>query len=774
MSSDVFYKIRHDGENMLCCPPGETDWKPAVRHDSIREELIKSAQAKDGSYEHPRAKGTEANDITCFHPYHRFWCADEDSRPEILFQFDPEDDWGSINCQPKGMMHDGKIVLDIENRQVRDFYEMPLTISTQIEGWFVEALIRLNPLIRYSDFISRMPSTSSQLATANVLNMRASRWRIKNWCTSWTKKDGTQAIRDYMWDRMTAEQQARNSTKGMDIATPAELKEIESLNKGKLNRGKRGQGKRARETEATGDTTESDANTAVLKELLDKMVGTVRRLADGGSVEWFDPDRETWRMLTHPRTGRALQLLTYSKDAAVYHDDIRDSLIAQASALGAYRYPHGTGTLPNDTTSYKEEQRDWGADRAHWPPILYQYEPTKPAPRTPRPSHWKTEAGDLILDIVNNPLLDYAELPHTISSCEKPAFLEAWLRSNSRIVMKDIRARMLQDPRGDWDGGVDPIRSGTLGMRMTRLRETHGMISWRRKKGSDQIKNYLDSLLPQACKDANSIKDFRVLHPHEKYALHLNNIGQMPERGHANGKDLSDKKKAAVNREARAKYESLKAAFEEQQAAGTYALGHGASSSSETELEALLDLEERDEDDAAGALRNLDLGAEYDNDDWLSSLQPRNQANVNDNHAGAGVGEPGSASASREESSPTNDAENSERNEEIGFLDLQAIEQVHQDLLFQLLAPTRRHFATLTGHQPTRTTPTASYHEQWDELQMELEEHWDAARSQGQEPDLVGLARLTRAEIRWNNPAEARAFPADTMILIARLLVDFE
>jgi len=243
---------------MFCSPSGKTEWKPAVRHDSIRKELIESVKANNGSYEHPRATGTPADDITCFHPYQRFWGADEGSRPEILFQFDPEDNWGSINCKPTGMVYDGKIVLDVDNRQVRDFYEMPLTVSTQVEGWYVEALIRLNPFIRYTDFISRMPSTSPHPATANVLNMRASRWRIRNWCTSWTQKDGTKAIRAYMWDKMTAEQQSQNSTKGMSTVPAAQVKEIEGLNKGKLNRGKKVQGKRVREALGTGDTTESD------------------------------------------------------------------------------------------------------------------------------------------------------------------------------------------------------------------------------------------------------------------------------------------------------------------------------------------------------------------------------------------------------------------------------------------------------------------------------------------------------------------------------------
>ncbi|MCJ1416080.1 hypothetical protein MMC32_002415 [Xylographa parallela] len=475
------------------------------------------------------------------------------------------------------------------------------------------------------------------------------------------------------------------------------------------------------------------------------MVGTVRHLVDGGPVEWYDPEREMWL-------------------AAVYHDDIRDSLIAQANAQGTYRYPHGVGTLPNDITAYKKEQRDWGADRANWPAILYQYEPTKPTPRTPKAANWKTAAGELILDIVNDPLLDYPELPDTISSCEKPAFLEAWFRSNSRIVMKDIRARMPQDPKGNWDGGVDPIRSGTIGMRMTRFRETHGMISWRKKKGSEQIKAYMDSILPQACKDANSIEGFRVLHPHEKYALHLNNIGQMPERSHAGTKDLSDEKKAAVNQEARAKYESLKAAFEAKQATGTTAVEQNTSSPSESELEDILELEEADDSNTEDALQNLNLDAQHENDNWLSSLILRSQANVNDSNKQLRSSEEGPAAA----------ADDSDTDDEGDFLGLDAEHQVHQDLLFQLLAPSRLQFATLTGRQPVSTTTTASYNDQWEELQVQLEEHWNAAESQGQVPDLIGLARLTRSEIRWNNPRETRTFPRDTMVLIAQLLVDFE
>ena len=425
-----------------------------------------------------------------------------------------------------------------------------------------------------------------------------------------------------------------------------------------------------------------------------------------------------------------------------------------------------------NTDYHVVEQRDWGADRAHWPPILFQYESTKPAPRIPKANHWKTSNGEFILDIVNDPLLDYTELPHTISSCEEPAFLEAWFRSNSRIVMKDIRGRMLQDPTGGWDGGVDPIRSGTLGMRMTRLRETHGMISWRKKKGSEQIKAYLDSILPQACKDANSIKDFRDLHPHERFAMHLGNAGQMPERSHASDKDLSEEKKAAVNQKARDRYDYLEAKFESKKAASTAATKQNGSSSNESDSEELLEQEEEEESDPEDALQKLDLDAEYDSEDWLDSLISTNQTTTN---AEVGTSKLGTTDTGDDEGLQAGTAADvSDTEAEDDFLALEAEHQVHQNLLFQLLAPTRAQFTALTGRQPTASTTTTSYYAQWDEIQTEFDSNWDNAGRQGQVPDLIGLVRLTRSEIRWNSSTETRSFPRDTMILIAQLLVDFD
>ena len=326
---------------------------------------------------------------------------------------------------------------------------------------------------------------------------------------------------------------------------------------------------------------------------------------------------------------------------------------------------------------------------------------------------------------------------------------------------------MLQDPKGDWDGGVDPIRGGTLGMRMTRLRETHGMISWRKKKGSDQIKTYLDSILPQACKDANSIKGFRQLHPHEKYALHLGNIGQFPERSRAGAKDLSDEKKTTVNKEARARYESLKAAFEAKQAASTSESSSASGTGSEDDSS---EPDSEDDEDAEDALRNLDLGQ----DDNTSGTQSSGKADTDDDEAGPHASDSESANEDDEGESINDDVDAPGSDDDSGFLELDAETQAHRDLLHQLLEPSRRQFASLTGGPPVPTTPTASYNEQWWELQAALEEHWTAAGSQGEAPELLGLLRLTRAVILWNSQTEIPRLSGDTIVRIAQLLAGFD
>ena len=131
---------------------------------------------------------------------------------------------------------------------------------------------------------------------------------------------------------------------------------------------------------------------------------------------------------------------------------------------------------------------------------------------------WKTADGKVILDRDNRPLLDFNDiLPYTISSEVEQPYLEAWMRMNSKIKLRDLRGRMLRDPysRPGKISEKDPLREGTISMAGQRLRKRAGIVSWDAARRNDRIYDYLMKIYPQSVREANSIRWFRDLLPHE-------------------------------------------------------------------------------------------------------------------------------------------------------------------------------------------------------------------------------------------------------------------
>jgi len=148
------------------------------------------------------------------------------------------------------MMYGDKIVLDPDNRPVRNFQEIPLTVSSKVEGWLMEAIRRQNHQITPHDFRARMPRDPNgtdlrdsagnwtgpdddPLCTPGALDMRMTRWRAKHRCIAWTKKAGSKELKADLWGKMTDEQKIANSTEGMQDADNQELQSIQAINKGK-------------------------------------------------------------------------------------------------------------------------------------------------------------------------------------------------------------------------------------------------------------------------------------------------------------------------------------------------------------------------------------------------------------------------------------------------------------------------------------------------------------------------------------------------------------
>ncbi|MCJ1257952.1 hypothetical protein MMC24_005780 [Lignoscripta atroalba] len=184
-----------------------------------------------------------------------------------------------------------------------------------------------------------------------------------------------------------------------------------------------------------------------------------------GNLQWLDADSGEWK-------------------PAIYHEEIRVQLIARVNVFGTYRFERAARTLPNDVTCFHPGQAEWGEDRNNRPEILFQYEPTRHNKGMKAPK--MIYQGHLVLDYFDNPVVNYVEIPLTCSSLMEGWLQEAIVRLNPAITGRDFLARMLKDK----------VNVNALSMRRTRFREKAGCISWTKRAGSDNVKRYMDLILP--------------------------------------------------------------------------------------------------------------------------------------------------------------------------------------------------------------------------------------------------------------------------------------
>ena len=110
-----------------------------------------------------------------------------------------------------------------------DWRHLPLTISSEISGGWMENIQRIDSRISVNDFQDRMPRTA--VTNRSALTNRMGRFRINNGLASWNCRDGTLRIKERMLRHLTAEQIRDNTTKGYEGLTKEEIAEIEEENK---------------------------------------------------------------------------------------------------------------------------------------------------------------------------------------------------------------------------------------------------------------------------------------------------------------------------------------------------------------------------------------------------------------------------------------------------------------------------------------------------------------------------------------------------------------
>ena len=220
-------------EVLYTWPDGKTD--KAIYHEHIRAELLHQAEATC-SWLHPQPHGTAPDDRTAPTLY---------PSDQLTWGFSDRLHYPPINFvlerrgydHPKYMVlhlyHNGLLVLDLDDKPIKDFRHLPLTISSRIPGGHIEALMRFDDRVTYADIRSRMPTkilvhrngkaSERQLQKVGALGAAAARWREMAGCLNWHDRLGSKTLNDYILANVPKELKARNTTRGWRNLTKAEI-----------------------------------------------------------------------------------------------------------------------------------------------------------------------------------------------------------------------------------------------------------------------------------------------------------------------------------------------------------------------------------------------------------------------------------------------------------------------------------------------------------------------------------------------------------------------
>ncbi|KAL8761963.1 MAG: hypothetical protein Q9184_001977 [Pyrenodesmia sp. 2 TL-2023] len=229
--------------------------------------------------------------------------------------------------------------------------------------------------------------------------------------------------------------------------------------------------------------------------------------------------------------------------AAVYHYEIRKTLLRVSDERGSYEEEPARGVDDIDRTAFKPEHKFLKLkNRSERPDILFQWNQTFEAP-TEMPDFWY-DGRRIILDVENHPLRRRPELPLTLSGQCEGLRLEFYKRLNPNISMAELKARM--PPQTCRSNGLKTkaVQTAALSNRMTRERIRTGLKAWNARQGSKNIEYCLLQLMPQNIQRevlrTNSTKCFRDLTALELYYVEAANWGVLENLAKAGSRLLDE------------------------------------------------------------------------------------------------------------------------------------------------------------------------------------------------------------------------------------------
>ncbi|KAL8671912.1 MAG: hypothetical protein Q9168_003605 [Polycauliona sp. 1 TL-2023] len=216
-----------------------------------------------------------------------------------------------------------------------------------------------------------------------------------------------------------------------------------------------------------------------------------------------------------------------------YHHERRNSLFAQEARKGRYTYPPKHGIHPDDTMAFHPDYVNVNMDtREGRPHLLYQWDPPGVLTTMAHPGHMRDPLDDMLLiDRNNHLIIDWPQLPKTISGQIGGDWLEYFWRLNSSIRIEDVLARCpltTQKTSSSSDHEL-PSRSA-FGNARSKQRLAIGTITWEKKEGSKEIRDRYERIMPNKVvaelAHRNTTTWFRDLSPKETDAICSINRGK--------------------------------------------------------------------------------------------------------------------------------------------------------------------------------------------------------------------------------------------------------
>lgn len=240
--------VQQRDDQLYCKHPVDKKWLPAVFHSAIRAELIAAASAR-GSYSVERARGALENDVTSYLESQSNWSGERQHWPRIrhnVLNRHERNGWRDDYYRQRAQVWihtDGRMVIDHDRNPMYRHPDLPDTLSSAVEGWYLEAVMRLDSRILRETIRARLPdvrrppksrkSESEGMYALTAISNKRLRFRQDEGLVAWDSRAVSGEMNDYFRSFIPQASLDRNSNEGGRTLSKAEREHGKNLGKGK-------------------------------------------------------------------------------------------------------------------------------------------------------------------------------------------------------------------------------------------------------------------------------------------------------------------------------------------------------------------------------------------------------------------------------------------------------------------------------------------------------------------------------------------------------------